>query len=127
VLVPEACWDLFGTALGPGLPCAPNPCLTSATPGALRAVAALRLAPNPFERSVTIEADLPREGSVRLEVLDPAGRLVRVLTLSPRSAGSCLLRWDGRDGSGQAVPGGAYFFRMTGAGGTATGRAMLLR
>lgn len=53
--------------------------------------------------------DLPastQAGFVR--VLDGSGALVRELPLGPREAGLADFEWDGRDGTGQPVPGGRY-------------------
>jgi subtilisin family serine protease len=70
----------------------------------------LRLSPNPFRGSVTIDAP---PGS-RVRVFDPQGRVVRRLS----SDGTMRhLSWDGRDDRGSAVRPGLYFVRCDHAAG----------
>lgn len=57
--------------------------------------------PNPFNPSTSIQFDLPRAGSVRVDVLNVAGEVVDLLLDEVRPAGSHLLRWNaGRHASG---------------------------
>jgi hypothetical protein len=68
--------------------------------------------PNPFGAGTAIEYSLPREGLVRLEVLDTAGRRVSVLVREVQPAGGHRANWDGRDESGNAVAAGVYYIRL---------------
>jgi hypothetical protein len=73
--------------------------------------------PNPFNPSTVIPYDL-REGSgsatVRLEVLDLRGRVVRTLVSESQERGrSYAANWDGRDAAGQRVASGFYMSRLT--------------
>jgi hypothetical protein len=61
-------------------------------------------APNPFRRSTLLRFGLPREGRVRLEVHDVAGRRIATLLDSVRPAGEHAVVFDGRD-----FPSGVYF------------------
>ena len=84
--------------------------------------------PNPFGPSTTVGFSLPRAGHVRLEVFDPAGRLVRVLVDGELDAGDHRAVWRGDDGAGALLPSGAYFTRLqAGAGEIRIGRVLLLR
>lgn len=83
--------------------------------------------PNPFGRGTAIDYTLPREGWVRLEVLDTAGRRVRVLSLEFQRAGSHRASWDGRDESGQDVAAGVYYIRLQHDGKTLVKKAARLR
>ncbi|MDM7915105.1 MAG: right-handed parallel beta-helix repeat-containing protein, partial [Candidatus Eisenbacteria bacterium] len=60
--------------------------------------------PNPSRPATSILFDLPRAASVRLDVFDVSGRLVRRLAEGPFEAGSHAVAWDARDGSGNPAP-----------------------
>ncbi|MBK8230168.1 MAG: VCBS repeat-containing protein [Candidatus Eisenbacteria bacterium] len=64
--------------------------------------------PNPMRAETRIVLSGPTSGAERLAVFDAAGRRLRDLG-APREG---VLRWDGRDASGAAVPAGAYFVRV---------------
>jgi hypothetical protein len=68
--------------------------------------------PNPFSLRTEVTFDLERTGSVRLEVVDVQGRLVRVLEAGVRDAGRHAVIWNGRDSSGRRVASGVYFYRL---------------
>lgn len=77
--------------------------------------------PNPSSRITRLGFSLPREGSVRLEVVDVHGRVV-MRTDSPMGAGSHAFNWDGRTSAGARVGAGLYFVRLQTPWGTRTGR-----
>ena len=68
--------------------------------------------PNPFNPSTSIRFSLPKESFVRIMVLDAAGKVVRQLVRDAKSAGTYLVRWDGRDENGSVVASGVYFYRL---------------
>ncbi len=68
--------------------------------------------PNPTGGETTFEFQIGRSTRARLEVIDAAGRLVRVVADEVRSAGRHEARWDGRDASGKRVASGVYFARL---------------
>ncbi len=68
--------------------------------------------PNPFLEATTLELDLPEAASVRLEVYDVRGRLIRVLVDEFQTAGRKQVVWDGTDMIGEAVASGVYYCRM---------------
>jgi len=74
---------------------------------------ALRALPNPARAEQAIVFSLPTAGRARIEVLDVAGRLVRVLHDGTLAAGSRRISWDGRASSGARVPAGLYFVRLS--------------
>ena len=85
--------------------------LLSAEPG--RVASGVRLgppAPNPFLDTTRLELVLERAGTVRVDVLDAAGRRVRQL-YNGFAPGRVFIVWDGRGQSGQIVPSGVYFVR----------------
>jgi glucose/arabinose dehydrogenase len=78
--------------------------------------------PNPFGHDVlsralgspatTIEYTLTQNAPVELRVYNVQGQLVRTLVRQDQTAGKQIIRWDGRDGAGQALPSGAYLYRL---------------
>ncbi len=70
--------------------------------------------PNPFNPSTTIRFDMPKEGTVMLEVFNVLGVRVRSLVSGvPYNAGTYMITWDGRDDRNQVVPSGIYLYRFT--------------
>jgi hypothetical protein len=74
--------------------------------------------PNPGSGTVTFPISVVGAGAqgARLEILDAAGRLVRVLELGAYSGGPQLVPWDGRNESGALVAPGVYRARLKGGG-----------
>jgi len=68
--------------------------------------------PNPFNPATKISFRLGESASVSLRIYDAAGRLVRVLVEDDRAAGTHTELWDGRDGGGDSVASGIYFYRL---------------
>jgi hypothetical protein len=68
--------------------------------------------PNPFNPATRISYTLAASGHVRLEVFNTLGRRVVTLVDEHRPAGAHTVMWDGRDGSGSAVPSGVYLYRL---------------
>lgn len=87
----------------------------------------LLVAPNPFNPRTQLSFDLRRDGQVRIELFDLAGRRVATLLDEVRPAGRVEVMWDGRDDSGRASASGTYFARATGGGETATAKLTLIR
>ncbi|MEZ4387058.1 MAG: FlgD immunoglobulin-like domain containing protein [Candidatus Krumholzibacteriia bacterium] len=73
----------------------------------------LTAAPNPFNPRVEIGYALPRAGSLRIDVFDARGRLVRTLLRSEAPAGTGSVIWDGTDRGGRAVASGVYNLRLS--------------
>jgi len=68
--------------------------------------------PNPFSGRTTIHFDLPVETTVRLEIFDAQGRLVRTLADGSYPAGSHASEWDHRTDGGEALAAGVYLYRI---------------
>lgn len=77
--------------------------------------------PNPFNPETTIAYRLPQAASVELAVYDLSGRRVATIATGMKAAGAHAARWNGRDGAGNRVASGVYFYRLeaTSPGGTA--------
>jgi hypothetical protein len=87
----------------------------------------LMVAPNPFNPRTHLAFDLHRDGRVRIELYDLAGRHVATLLDEVRPAGRVDVMWDGRDAAGRAAASGTYFARATGGNEVATAKLMLIR
>lgn len=83
--------------------------------------------PNPFNPRTTIRFELTRPGSVRLDVFDVAGRLVRQLVDADLGAGRHEVSWDGRDERGHEAASGSYLARLECEGWVETVRMGLVR
>jgi hypothetical protein len=84
-------------------------------------------APNPFNPETAVGFSLASKGQVSLAVFDVQGRRVRTLVNEVREAGPHVVRWDGRNDSGQSVASGMYFTRMEAEGFSATQKMTLLK
>jgi len=73
--------------------------------------------PNPFNPTVQIGYTVgPTSQTVRLDIFDTRGRLLRTLADGPQPVGRHTVLWDGRDSAGRALPSGVYIARLQGAG-----------
>lgn len=55
--------------------------------------------------------------SLKVEVRDAAGNLVRTLTMGQTASGDGSIAWDGKGGNGQQLPSGTYSFDVSGTNG----------
>jgi hypothetical protein len=84
--------------------------------------------PNPFNPTTTIRYDLPEMETVRFQVFDLQGRLLRMLVDGvSQSPGSHQVVWDGRDGKGRQVDTGLYFYRLEAGTFEQTERMVLIK
>jgi len=68
--------------------------------------------PNPFNPSTTIGYGLAEASQVKLTVYDVLGQKVHDLVNKQQSAGTYQVTWDGRNGHGQQVASGMYFYAL---------------
>jgi hypothetical protein len=83
--------------------------------------------PNPSERGTNIEFQLPAHATVRVEVVDVAGRRVSLLMDRGLDAGRHWMRWDGRDMAGNRVAPGVYLIRVSTGAAAATRKIVEIR
>ena len=83
--------------------------------------------PNPFANRTSPGYVLPAPGIVRLSIFDASGRLVRTLVDGSQAAGTHSTEWDGTDRNGTPVRSGAYLYKLSWNGRTATGRKLFVR
>ena len=87
--------------------------------------------PNPFNPETWIPYQLAVPAEVTLTIYDMNGHALRRLAVGLQAAGmyqnrNRALYWDGRNGSGESVASGVYFYTLTSGEFTAT-RKMLIR
>jgi hypothetical protein len=110
----------------------PVGCDPDAVPGGPEAVARLLLGPakpNPFSEGTTIGYTIPPvggEGAV-LCIHDPAGRLVRTLTIASEARGRRRILWDGMDDDRRPVRSGVYFIQLRFGGESTTRSVVVIR
>ena len=97
--------------------------------GPLAGTVGLAVAPRPRPSNVPVElfwqgGDPAGAGPREIRLYDLAGRLVRALPLGDGADG--VVRWDGRDGDGNAMRPGLYFAVLTVGGARAKGRVVLI-
>jgi chitodextrinase len=72
----------------------------------------LQNVPNPFAGITSIAFVLPRAGLVHADVVTIDGRMVTEICDRFMTPGRHSIDWDGRDGNGQRVASGVYFYRV---------------
>jgi len=83
--------------------------------------------PNPFNPVTTIEYNLPRRSSVKIDVLNLLGQKVRTLVDREKSAGTYSIAWDGTSSTGEAVSTGVYLYRFQADDHVETKKMLLLK
>jgi len=69
--------------------------------------------PNPFNPDTIIRYDIPEQSEVAIRIINTSGRSIRTLVEGIRAPGGHSVFWDGKDDSGQSLPSGLYFCRMS--------------
>jgi glucuronoarabinoxylan endo-1,4-beta-xylanase len=72
--------------------------------------------PNPFSSSAVIPYQIKKESDVQITIYDILGRAVKTFNVSHQSIGLHGVRWDGRNGLGERVASGIYFYRLHAGG-----------
>ena len=83
--------------------------------------------PNPFNPQTNIAVVLPTTSSVRLEIFDLGGSLVRSLHEGTLAEGRTVFTWNGLDSFGSPVASGTYLYQLTTPEGRESRRMVLLR
>ena len=66
------------------------------------------LYPNPFNRSVSIQYDIPLDARIKLNIFNIKGTHINTLFSGRAHAGTHSMSWDGMDKNGKVVSSGAY-------------------
>jgi hypothetical protein len=85
-----------------------------------------RIAPNPASTSPEIRFSVPAATSVKLQIYDVSGRLVRSLLDAAVPSGEGRILWDRRTVSGHRAGAGMYYVRMEAPGFTKVRPVLLL-
>jgi 1,4-alpha-glucan branching enzyme len=85
------------------------------------------IAPNPARSDAAVVFSLPTSAHTSVDVFDVQGARVARLMDAPLAAGRHVARWDGRDASGRAVPGGVYFVNVKTPSATISRRIAIIR
>ena len=88
--------------------------------------------PNPFNPETWIPYRLAEDANVTLTIYDSSGRVVRTLDVGHRIAAayesrSKAIYWDGRNGLGERVASGVYFYTLTAGDFSITRRMVILK
>ena len=83
--------------------------------------------PNPFNQATHILYALASPGTVRIEIMDMHGRIVRSLVNAHRSEGDYIVVWDGRDDAGRELMSGMYILLSRSKSVKMTSKIILLR
>lgn len=76
-------------------------------------IALLQNKPNPFHDLTKISYSVNSAGLVNIRIYDASGRLIKILEEDKKEPGSYTAYWDGRDGSGDEVASGTYFYQLS--------------
>jgi len=83
--------------------------------------------PSPFRAHTVIRYTLDAERRTLLQVLDPAGRVVRTLRAANMRRGAYSISWDSRDDAGRQVAPGVYFVRLATGPGSEVAKVVLVK
>jgi len=83
--------------------------------------------PNPFNPTTSIPYVLARGAHVMIGIYDVSGTRVIQLDEGVRAPGAHVVRWNGRDTLGRALPGGVYFYRFDGPANPSVRKMVLLK
>ena len=88
--------------------------------------------PNPFNPETWIPYRLAEDAFVTLTIYDEAGRVVRTLDVGHQVAAvyesrSKAIYWDGRNGLGETVASGVYFYHLSAGEFSATRKMLILK
>jgi len=87
----------------------------------------LRNYPNPFNPETVIEYSLPNAGFTRIVIYNALGQKIRTMLDEEKSSGTYRVLWDGRNETGELVPNGIYFCRISSMGVVKTRKMLLLK
>ena len=83
--------------------------------------------PNPFIGKTTIAFEMPRLGSVKVDIVSVDGRILRSLFDDTVLPGRRSVQWDGHDADGNRVASGVYLYRVRTDSKVVTKKMILLR
>jgi hypothetical protein len=78
--------------------------------------------PNPAQDNTMIQFEVGVPGEVTIGIFDTAGRQIEVLRTGVKESGRHEVFWNLKDHDGERVPAGTYFYRVSTAEGSRTGK-----
>jgi hypothetical protein len=127
-LTAEECADLDGEFEGLGTPCLPSPCETAEVWPPIAGTPDSWLGepwPNPTSGTIRLRLAPPASGKVRVELIDPGGRLVSVLFDGWLDPEPTEIHWVRR--AEEAMASGVYFLRARWGEEMETSRVVVIR
>jgi hypothetical protein len=89
---------------------------------------AASISPNPLNPDAILTFRTEREGPARVDLFDVGGRRVRSLLVEANlPVGYHDVRIDGKDDHGERLASGAYFYKISAARETQSGRLVILK
>ncbi len=82
--------------------------------------------PNPFNPTTTISYSVPERSKMQLTIFDSRGSEIVTLVNTVQLKGRYDIAWNGKDGCGNSVASGAYFYRLSSDKGFAETKRMIL-
>jgi len=98
----------------------------SQTAQVVKKFALLQNYPNPFNPETNIKYALPEESYVLIEVYNILGKKITTILDTEMQEGYHIVKWDGRNSTGQKVSAGIYLVRMKVGSFEKTQKMMLL-
>ncbi len=83
--------------------------------------------PNPFNSSTVISYSLRTNSFVNLKIYNLLGQLVKTLVSENQTIGNHKITWDGKDGSGNDVSSGVYFYQLKAKDFTSSRKMVLIK
>ncbi len=83
--------------------------------------------PNPFNPTTQIAFSIPQSMHVTVTIFNILGQQIATLVDGNLSAGSHLVTWNARNGNGEMLPTGVYFYRLSTPSFTAVKKMLLLK
>ena len=90
-------------------------------------VPSLRVSPNPFRQTSSLDISLPAKGFARLAIYNLKGQHVRQILASEQNPGSQILMFDGRDDRSKELPSGIYIIKLEQGGHSLIRKICLLK
>ncbi len=83
--------------------------------------------PNPFNPTTQISFSIPSAMHVSVTIFNILGQRIATLVDANMSAGSHVVTWNARNGHGETMPSGVYFYRLSTPSFTAVKKMLLLK
>jgi hypothetical protein len=84
----------------------------SATSPQINDLEKVKIFPNPFNPTTSIEFSLPHSSKVELAIYNLKGQVVKTLVNRNLAAGKHIVNWNGKDSAGDSVSSGVYFYKL---------------